>query len=548
MIRFLAPRCASWLAFTLVLSLATKLCQAAEWQWSVPDSAARAYLWIPPDCRQVRGIVVGNHNMLEQGILEHAVMRQTLAELGFAEVWVVPALDGVFDFNKGAGEHFDRVMHALAQQSGYHELPFAPVVPIGHSACATYPWNFAAWNPARTLAVLSVKGDAPQTNRTGYGRANVAWGDRNIDGVPGLMVMGEYEWFEDRLAPAMEFARRHPAAAVSVLCDAGHGHFDATAELVSYLALFIRKAAERRLPAEMPLDRAPQLKAVDPKSGWRMDRWRANAPPTAPAAPYEAYAGDAKEAVWCFDREMAELTEAAYAKARAKKPQLLGIVDKGQLLPQTNTAEQVRVPFTPGDDGMTFKLNAVFLDTVPDGHANVVKWARLPAGTPLGHASGGGPIVISKIVGPVVKTGAESFALHLDRSVYTPNGRNNDLWLLAHHPGDAEYKSAVQQMMIRLPARDRGAQQTITFPQVPDQKAAAREVALTATSDAGVPVQYYVMEGPAEVEGSTLRFIPIPPRSRFPVKVTVVAWQYGLGGNPGLKSAAPIERSFFITE
>jgi len=182
-----------------ILLLSSNVGRTAEWQWSVPAGDSRAYLWIPSDCQRVRAVVVANHNMIEQGILEHPTMRKALAELGIAEMWVVPYLDIPFDFNKGAGERFERIINALAEESGYGELRFAPVVPLGHSACATYPWNFAAWNPGRTLAVLSVHGDAPQTNRTGYGRPNVDWGERNIDGVPGLMVMGEYEWGEERL-------------------------------------------------------------------------------------------------------------------------------------------------------------------------------------------------------------------------------------------------------------------------------------------------------------------------------------------------------------
>lgn len=73
------------------------------------------------------------------------------------------------------------------QTSGYDELKVVPIVPVGHSAMATFPWNFAAWNPERALAVISYHGDAPRTNLTGYGGANLEWGrTRNIDGIPGL--------------------------------------------------------------------------------------------------------------------------------------------------------------------------------------------------------------------------------------------------------------------------------------------------------------------------------------------------------------------------
>ena len=89
------------------------------------------------------------------------------------------------------------MMADLADVSGYSELKNVPIVPIGHSAMATYPWNFAAWNAERTLAVISLHGDAPRTNLTGYGRENLEWGrTRNINGIPGLMIEGEYEWWE----------------------------------------------------------------------------------------------------------------------------------------------------------------------------------------------------------------------------------------------------------------------------------------------------------------------------------------------------------------
>jgi hypothetical protein len=41
-----------------------------------------------------------------------------------------------------------------------------------------------------------------------------------------------------------------------------------------------------------------------------------------------------------------------------------------------------------------------------------------------------------------------------------------------------------------------------------------------------------------------LKFTPVPPRAKFPVRVTVVAWQYGRSAAPKLKSAEPVERSF----
>jgi len=74
-----------------------------------------------------------------------------------------------------------------------------------------------------------------------------------------------------------------------------------------------------------------------------------------------------------------------------------------------------------------------------------------------------------------------------------------------------------------------------------------KTVKLNATSDAGVPVEYYIKEGPAEIIGRQLFLTKIPPRTKFPVKVIVVAWQYGYDNEERkIKSADPVERSFVI--
>jgi hypothetical protein len=125
------------------------------------------------------------------------------------------------------------------------------------------------------------------------------------------------------------------------------------------------------------------------------------------------------------------------------------------------------------------------------------------------------------------------------------------IWLEAIYPGDAQYQRAVQQAQIAFPIRNNeGAEQSITFPPIPDQKIAAQPLKLNATSSVnGSLVHYYVREGPAElVNGDTLQFTPIPPRAKFPISVTVVAWQWGRSIDPRVQSAQPVERSFNIVK
>ena len=532
---------------------------AAEWQWSVlvdsitlPNSNEhpRAFLWIPPDCKRVRAVVVGQYNLLEDGLLQDPAFRRTLAQVGVAEILIAPTFDTWQNTtnNDAANKKFDALLKSLGDESGYTELQFAPAIPIGHSAMATFPWDFAAWNPQRTLAILSVHGDAPLTHLTGNGRPNADWGDRNLDGIPGLMVMGEYEWWEDRLTPAFSFQAKYPATPLAIFCDVGNGHFNYSDDLVNFLGLFIRKAVEWRLPANASLDQPVKLKPVDPRQGWLVDRWRSDQPLTAPAAPWAKYTGNRSEAFWCFDQEMARATEKYYDRERGKLPQLTGFMRDGKTVavnPKAFELVQLKLPLL--DANLTFHLQGTFLDKVPPG--NPEKWTGLTNGTSIGHATGGGPVVVSRITGPVEQLDADTFAIRFNRLSMSIDRRMGDVWLVAKQTGDAKYKGTVEQALMKIPFRlTEGAEQKITFPNIPDQKAETKSVKLQATSDAGVPVYYYVREGPAEMDGDVLKFTKIPPRTKYPVKVTVVAWQYGRTIEPKLKSAEPVEQTFFITK
>lgn len=534
----------------------------AEYQWSVPVPSViseetggppRAYLWIPPDCQRVRAVVLGQHNMLEEPVLEHPTFRAALAELGMAAIWVTPALDGTFREGPASGARFESMFRALAEESGYVELAHAPVVVIGHSAMAEFPYRFAAWNPARTLAAISLKGAWPDMQAPG----GPGWSGRDVAGVPLLLVSGEYEWAEERAGKTLAFRREFPAVPFSMLADAGGGHFDSHDALVSFLAEYIRAAARHRLPADVAsADQVTTLRPLDAtKDGWLIDRWRMDKSPRTPAAPVNQYRGEASEAYWCFDEIHARSTEQLQGTYAGRKPQLTGYIQRGSIVEQDpKTHQQVTLSFLtePAEDGLTFKLQGTFLDAVPSGRPE--RWTARAAGSPVGHASGGGPVVIRTICGPVVRISEDTFSIRFDRVGFDNPKRSPELWFLAEHPGDAEYKRAVQQAVMRLPLRNtEGTPQSITFPEIPAQLAGSSdEVPLNASSSAGpgAPVRYYVREGPAELSTkagkSVLRLTPVPPRAKFPVKITVVAWQWGRSIDPKMQSATPVERTFHL--
>lgn len=516
---------------------------AAPWQWSVEikeliseetNAHPSAYLWISENCKQVRAVIIGQHNMTEETIFEHPEFRKNMGKLGIAEIWITPGIDQRWDVTKGTQQIFETMMKNLSEISGYTELEFAPVIPIGHSAMATYPWNFAAWNPERTLAVLSIHGDSPRTHLTGYGRANLDWGTRTIEGIPSLMVMGEDEWWEDRLITSFDYRREYPNAPLAFLADAGHGHFDISDELIDYLSLFLKKTVEYRLPEHSSLDAPIQLIPVEAKNGWLADRWRKNEKPTAEAASYDKYKGDKNHAFWYFDKEMADATEKYYANERGKTEQYIGFEQKGKLI-TFNPKSHVRMSpsFQPEADGVTFHLKAVYTDTLRNEYSKE-------------HSTH--PIRMSRICGPVEVVNDTTFTVRFYRMGLDNPKRTGGICLMASVKQDHKYRSAVQQVEIRIPYRNKeGISQRIIFPKLSDVKASVKKISLNGTADSGLPVYYYVKEGPAEIKGDKLVLTKIPPRAKFPVKVTVVAWQYGRSGEPKVQTAEAVEQSFYIT-
>jgi len=532
----------------------TLLAQNAVWQWSVlindareNTGKARAFLWIPPDCKKVKAFLFAQNNMEEQSILENPSFRKEMGKLGLAEVWISPAYDLLFHFDQGAGETFDHIMHDLAEISGYSELNYIPFVGMGHSAAASNPYYMAVWNPDRALAAISVSGQWPYFRHISF--APDIWGDRNIDYIPCLETMGEYEAANNWSAEGLKERQAHPLMPLSMLSCPAEFHFASTDSKGAYIALYLKKAVQYRMPKNTPAERASKLIPIDPtKTGWLVDKWRFDQIPSAKPAPIDQYKGDHTQAFWYFDEEMANATADYEALHRNQKPQLIGYMQRGKLLEQHNVHQQFNLKFDPEADGITFKVHTTFYDTVPGGSTRPTGWANMPVGAPIGHTKNSSPITVDRITGPFVKINDSTFRVHPQKGFYE-SSHSYELWFSASHPGDNEYKPAVQQALMSIPPRNtQGKEQHIIFLEIPNQHPNRKGIKLNAVSDAHVPVSFYVQDGPAEIIGDCLSLTTIPPRSRFPVRVTVIAWQYGNSNEPRLQTADPVERVFWINK
>ena len=380
------------------------------YRWDVPVSGIesdgpqpRGYLWISPECDSVRAVMFAFQNMNEETLFTSERFRSRMAELGTALVWVAPGFGQEWDVRQEIQAPFDDMLKRLAIESGHGELATAPLIPFGHSAQATMPWNFAAWNPDRTLCIISYHGDAPRTNLCGYGRANVEWGrTRNIDRIPALMVMGEYEWWDARLRPALAFQMMYPDSRISFLCDAGRGHFDLSEATQDYMARFIAKALENPRPED----------------GVRYSRWFEDG--TESTDPHEQF--------WYQDQEMVDLTKARYAETRGKKMQYVSLKINGELLPYNKDSHvKINGRYHEGE----FTVEPVFTDetrmTESDAHAAVR------------------PRVVL-ISGPAIQTGEYTFRYDPDYFGRDPKRQWTGITLCVEADGDATYKPAVQEL------------------------------------------------------------------------------------------------------
>ena len=188
--------------------------------------------------------------------------------------------------------------------------------------------------------------------------------------------------------------------------------------------------------------------------------------------------------------------------------------------------------------GLTFQVESGFLSEIPAG--------LVGAGTKLGNAASGA-FAFRKIAGPVVQTGPGAFRVQLDGQSAGAEGGGASI--LVEHPGDAHDRRAVQPMTVQFPsAADGGAAARADLSR-DREPACGRAVGATSSDlESGLPVLYSVVAGPAEADGNILKLSPIPPRVKYPVKVTVVAWQYGRSTEPKFTTADPVTREFYMTK
>lgn len=559
------------------------------WQWSAPvkgvintQGQSTAFLWIPQNCSKVRGLVLGQNNMQEISIMENQQFRDSLASIGFGEIFVGPAFRPFFNAMEGDKIVLEAMLKDLADKSGYPEIFYAPLVPIGHSAMANFAFQILTACPERALCGISTSGMMPYDFGNAVG-VNTQCGS-TVDYIPYLTAISELESGGEpsssgEVQLGFNLRTSYPKTPLSFLGVAGEFHFGTTQKRNNFFAMYIKKAAKYRLAVDATAASYATLTPIDPTtSGWLVDRWQRDMVPRYPTAPVASYTGSKSQNFWCFDEDMARRTESLEASQYRKTPCLMAYNQSnvagqvGAQVPQIEQHVQCQLAFTPLNDSLDFELSSSFLDTIPATSSRCTHFMSTtdpitgatitPAvGTHITHpaTSNSNLCFINKECNMLSKirkndvTGITTFRMSLDRGI-GPTITNYGPVFALEFLGDATYKASFLQAGMTIPVRNTsGLAQTITFPQIANVPNVLNPVSLNATSNLGLPVQYYMCEGPAQIVGNKIVFTQIPPSSKYPVKVTVVAWQWGRNSalatrlsSSQVQTATPVINTFYI--
>jgi len=476
---------------------------------------ATAYLWIPERCERLRGLLVLGENVTEHSLVGHQAIRAACEASDLGILWCSPRFMSVKSLDDSA-KHVTFLQHlleGLAQTSAYDEVAEVPWLPMGESMHLRMVYHLLNAAPQRCIAGICIKNSVSLTlchNRE----------------TPLLVAVGTaQEWFQNEkdirttwqdlrfYDTLMRERKKHPSWPMTLLVEGGSGHFDCTDAMARYFADYIHTVANARLPEEP----GKPLRAVIIAEGVQAGLPLPNAETTEakPWYPNEALAREAQN--------MAAINW----KAASQLPTFLDAA--GKPVPMLYQGITKPVPIITGEDGITFDIRGGLLPEIPSDFVG--------AGEPLAMAPG--TPAVEWISGTVAPAGDGRFRIALDRT--WPHG---PVCVALRHRGTPEIREVVQPGYLQLAPNREGAAQNIHFEPIVDQPAGTGTIPLVANADSGMQVRFFVVAGPAKVEGDGLKLTPVPPRTRFPVEITVTAWQWGRSIEPRVQTAEPVTQTF----
>jgi hypothetical protein len=488
-------------------------------------NTSTAHLWIPENCAKLRGLLILGANVPEHMLVGHPSIREACARQGLGIVWAVPTFWNFRKELKGQDEtqvaFLERLLQQLATVSGRAEVAAVPWFPVGESGHLLMVCGLINQRPDRCVAAICVKNPHEPANKTvpmlwTLGTAQ-EWGQMKKDIRESWLDAGSYpNWMKQRAENSWP---------LSLVVEFGTGHFYCSDAMAEYFAAYIDAAAQTRLGGD------GSLRPVNLNDGVL-----ANLPlsPELDLAviPYTAATPEQRQRPWFFNESLARAAQKLSTADASAAPQFVGMEAGEGCRTEPYALNSVTKLFVKGDG--VFTVRPALLDRIPDGF--------VAAGEPLARAEA--EPLAQWICGPYAPDGPNRFRISLDR---TWTGRAA-AYLILRHEGDAKTRRTVQPVHMTIERNADGAPQTISFDQPADAPAGTASVNLSARSDSGLPVSFFVSHGPATVEGDTVKLTAVPPGAKLPVEVSVTAWQWGRASEPPVQTAKPVTRTFQLTK
>lgn len=563
------------------------------------DSSRGAYLWLPPNTKTIKGILICINNNIERQIQENPEIKRIARKWGLASLvlntfrnsLLAPPNYLSFDFTRpGAAAKMDSIIKALSILSNHPELVNAPFIPMAHSAYMDFPFHVAMRDNTKCIAAIPIKSGVP--NIYNYykvgGSSSVPSPGSTMKDVPILFYQGFLPETVDGLYKTAPFRPHRSSLGAGFtgiyrnddgtgvykpgmefggnLLELYEGHFNAMPRAMKVLAMFIDKACAARLPDNYPTDPnvRPVLKPLDFAKGWLVDQNYFNARDTtkyAKPAPYNLFKGQKKGSCWYLDEELARTCEQLAVSEYFKQVEQFSINKPDG---STDTLYQCVYNYHPKDgDRYTdstgiMRLTVTSFDKpwpIDTASANNKDSLKVPMKLSTNVLLPG--VATLPITNLPFKTNTKAscykhlgnlvFRLRFDRFSPSPGGYTQSYVSVYREGNDTVAASLRNIRMDRTQSTMPGLkQQSLVFPEMPRIDVNTRSIALNARASSGLPVSFFVRNGPAVVAGDRLYLSQFHEGTRFPVAIVIGACQYGTTGKNGIYAAGPLYRTLWV--
>jgi len=518
------------------------------WQWNITlrliDNAGKTYsvspyLWIPPTCTKVNAVMIASTAVIEQAIVEDPGIRSVCIKYGIAIIWS----DTQFYLDEQTGlKQISDILDGFAEMSGYSELKTVPWIPVGHSATLKIIRDMAKAKMDKLAFMIMNK------NNNGFGYSPT---------VPTLTTYGEFvEWdsygidlkaavIKDKTYPNVVKASESQLL-VSYFSDPNTGHFDCSKPLMKNITNWMNDICKLRF------DSTGNLRLISPEQGWVCQPPVPGYKGFLPKKFSEASESERRNA-WFPGLETAKAAFDMANISMIRTAQIAGFADsQGNYETGWWRTLMYSIPYILNNDG-TLTIKTVPYFKVPQGHyAN--KFTDDKNSTDFGKlysfynkneefTNSGNSLEVDAMSGNLKKINNQTFE-------YIPRF-NSPNYLIVREAGNEKYRTSVQPGRLTFKEITTGVENVITFPTIPNQKLNHfTKIPLNAKSSSGLNVKYFIKTGPARIVKQNQLIIEpdsIPPRAKFPLTITITAYQLG-SETSTIKTATAVSRTFSFSK